>query len=325
MGKARSVDVRLARLRALRSEPVSADLVKELRSFIEDKSNFVVAAAAEVIGEQKIAELAPELAAAFHRFLIDPVETDKLCKAKIAIVEALDKLECNDTDIFRLALNYVQKEPRWGGSDDTAAPLRAAAAYAMVRLGPRDLVFLLVDLLADPEKIARAAAAKALGASGLSSAVAVLRLKSLLGDQEPEVVVACLAGLLAADPTESMQFVVPFLDADNDEIAEGVALALGESRRSEALDAIRACWKKSRNEELRSVLLLAIAITRLPAGIDFLIDILSGKAEADALDAMAGLAVLRHNPAVRERVAEVVQNSTRVAIRDKFKKDFRID
>jgi hypothetical protein len=73
------------------------------------------------------------------------------------------------------------------------------------------------------------------------------------------------------------------------------------------------------------VILLAIAITRLPAAIDFLIEIVGGKVQADALDALAGLAVLRHNPAVRDRVAEVVDKRKNDALREKFKKDFRVD
>ena len=47
MAKARAVDAKLARLRALRTEPVGPALVAELRGLLGDKSNLVVAEAAE--------------------------------------------------------------------------------------------------------------------------------------------------------------------------------------------------------------------------------------------------------------------------------------
>ena len=49
----------------------------------------VVADAAQIVGERALSELAPELIAAFDVFMDEPEETDKRCRAKIAIVEAL--------------------------------------------------------------------------------------------------------------------------------------------------------------------------------------------------------------------------------------------
>src|SRR5262249_2217408 len=270
MAKSRGVDAKLARLRALRAEPVTPALVAELRDLLADKSNFVVAGAAEIVGERMLADLAPEMVAAFERFLIDPAETDKTCRAKIAITEALNKIEYDREEVFRAGLRPVQMEPRWGGSDDTAPPLRGAAAFALVRTRPRDLVVLLADLLADPEKVARSAAARALGASGLVAAIPLLRFKARVGDAEPDVIAECLNTLMAAEPEESLPFVGEFLQSPVEEVAEGAALALGESRRAEALEILKGHWPPARGDSLRNVLLLAISITRLPAALDFL-------------------------------------------------------
>jgi hypothetical protein len=68
---------------------------------------------------------------------------------------------------------------------------------------------------------------------------------------------------------------------------------------------------------LAGVVLLAVAITRLPAGIDFLLDVL-GEGEAAALPA---LAVHRHNPAVRDRVAAAVARKG-AALKKAFEKEF---
>src|SRR5262245_21445961 len=89
MAKTRGVDAKLARLQALKKEPFSPAITAELRKFLGDASNFVVADAATIAGEKNLVELASDLAAAFDRFLIDSEETDKLCRAKLAILEAL--------------------------------------------------------------------------------------------------------------------------------------------------------------------------------------------------------------------------------------------
>ena len=324
MAKARGIDARLARLRALRSEPVTPDLVRQLREALGDRSNFVAAAAGEIAAERGLGELVPDLAAAFRRFLDDPAETDKTCRAKVAIVEALHKLDADTEDVYRTAVTHVQREPRWGGSDDTAAPLRATAAFALVRVSPCDLMVLLADLLADPEKVARSAAAKALGASGQLAAIPLLRFKARAGDEEPEVVVECLSGLMSADPAESLDFVGGFLNAD-EEVAEGAALALGESRRPEALAILQKHWPRARRDEaLGNVVLLAMAITRLPAAADFLLEVLANEGEPAAAGALSALAIHRHNPAVRERVAAVVATKG-AALRKAFEKEFRAE
>ena len=323
MAKARTVDAKLARLRALRTEPITPALVAELQALISDKSNLVVAEAAEIVGERSLHDLAPDLITAFHRFLIDPVDTDKLCRAKIAITEALHKIEFDAEDMFRVGLRHVQMEPQWGKPEDTAASLRAAAAFALVRLNPRDLMILLADLLADPEKDARSAAAKALGASGMLAAIPLLRFKARVGDAETEVIAECLTALVTADADGSLAFVGEFLASRREEIAEGAALALAESRRLAVLELLKAHSPKTQPGSFQNVLLLAIAITRQPAGVDFLLDVLAGKDRDAAAAALAALAIHRHNPAVKERIAAVVAKSRDPGLREKFTKEFR--
>jgi hypothetical protein len=62
-----------------------------LRKSIGDRSNLLVAAAAVIAGENALVELAKDLEVAFDRFLVNPLKGDKLCRAKIAVVQALDK------------------------------------------------------------------------------------------------------------------------------------------------------------------------------------------------------------------------------------------
>ena len=98
-----SVEDKLSAIRAIRDQPPSADQAAELRRFVGDRSNLVAAAAATLAGERTLSELAVELEAAFERFLIDPIKNDKLCRAKLAIVQALDKMEHLKRDVFEKA------------------------------------------------------------------------------------------------------------------------------------------------------------------------------------------------------------------------------
>src|SRR5262245_2102554 len=100
MAKARSLEAKLAKLRGRRGAPRSPELLAELRAALMDASNLVAAEAAEIAGEQKLSELIPDLAVAFGRFLEEPEKTDKQCRAKIAIAEALNQLEYGEEGFF---------------------------------------------------------------------------------------------------------------------------------------------------------------------------------------------------------------------------------
>src|SRR5579883_1000141 len=229
MAKRLSVEEKLSAVRRLRDQDPSPRVTAELRSALADKSNLSIAAAAAIAGDQKLADLASDLEAAFDRLLVDPLKSDKLCRGKLAIVQALDKLEHERPDIFLKAARHIQFEPAWGGEEDTAAPLRAAGLLALARLDDPGLLPLLVDALTDPQKEVRIAAAQALGYHGTESAGLLLRLKTRIGDQEPEVLSECLSGLLGCSPKEGLPLVSQVLDSGNPGLREAAMLALGRS------------------------------------------------------------------------------------------------
>ena len=129
------------------------------------------------------------------RLTVDGVLTSRSAAgvAKLAIIETLNKIDSDEEAVFLQAIRHVQMEPRWGDPEDSAAHLRGAAAFGLVRMNHPGVVLLLVELLTDPEKIARCAAARALGESRLRTAVPLLRFKARTGDKEPEVIAECLA------------------------------------------------------------------------------------------------------------------------------------
>jgi HEAT repeat protein len=304
-----SLEDKLAAIRALRSEPPAASHTTELRRFLGDKSNLVVAAAADLAGERILGELAGDLEAAFDRFLADPVKTDKLCRAKIAIVKALDTLEHLRRDVFEKAARHVQLEPGWGKPEDTGAPLRGAALFALARIGGSDYHTLLVDSLTDSEKDVRMAAAQALGYVGTEAAGLVLRLKARLGDAEADVLSECLSGLLTIGPEENLAFVCEYLDPMQPDQCEAAALALGKTRLPGALEALKACCLGSYQPALREQILLAIAMMRLPGATDFLLELVGSDTEPLALGAISALKFHRYDPRLCERLAVAVEKT----------------
>ena len=318
-----SLDDKLAALRELRGLALTADQKGEVRKRVGDRSNLVVASAAAIVADNALADLAGDLEAAFDRFLVDPVKHDKLCRAKLAIVLALDGLEHQDPGIFLKAAGHVQFEPVWGGSEDSAPPLRAAAIVALARVeGPRCLT-LLVDAMADPSKDVRIASAAALGAIGTEAAGLILRLKARVGDRDPDVLSECLGGLLAVDPGGNLGLVAGFLDPVKADACEAAALALGRSRLPEALDPLKACWPRCHSPGLRQQVLLAIAILRRPGAAEYLIDLVGSEAEPTAIAALSALKVYESDPRLRDRIATAVQDRDSPGLRACFDRDFR--
>lgn len=317
-----SLDDKLAALRDLRGRDLTPGQKAELRKLLGDRSNLVVAAAAALAGENALVELSKDLEAAFDRFLVNPLKDDKLCRAKIAIVQALDRMEHEDTGVFLKAARWVQFEPVWGGTEDSAPPLRAAAIVALARAEGTGSFPLLVDALADPAREVRIAAASALGAVGTEAAGLVLRLKVRLGDADPDVLSECLGGLLAVDPGENLALVAGFLDPMAPARCEAAALALGRSRLPEALDPLRECWPRCHSPELRQQILLAIAILRRPGAIDCLMELVASEEEPTAVAALSALRIFKGAPRLHERVGELVWGRKSQKLRACFERDF---
>ncbi len=161
--KSRGFDAKLARLHALRNQPLTAETTLELRGWLADASSLIVAEAAKILTDPSGAELAGELAAAFDRLMIEPEESDSQCRAKIEIVAALNRLEYAEPNIFLSGLTHRQdprpSEPGQGGQD-AAGALRAFCALGLARINHPGVVLLLTELLLDTDDTARAGAAR---------------------------------------------------------------------------------------------------------------------------------------------------------------------
>src|SRR5262249_6095553 len=161
-------------------------------------------------------------------------------------------------------MHYIQLEPVWGGTQDSAAQLRGTCALGLVQSTCVDTISVLnrlVDLLVDPEKPARAGAARAIAAFSRLEGIPLLRLKTRSGDPVAEVMGECFASLLSLSAHDSIPLVAGYLRSSDSDIRLEAAAALGESREPQAFVALKECWEHERDPSFRKSLLLSMGLS----------------------------------------------------------------
>lgn len=302
----------IAALDALRQKPEEARIAP-LRKALGHRNNFIVAKASDLVREFRLENLTPDLLAAFDRFFDDPVKTDPQCWAKNALSHALAAMEYQDETIFLRGMRHIQLEPVWGGLSDTAGTLRATCAFALVQcrsLTEKDLLQHLVELLADKDKSVRAEVVRAIEQVGSPSAALLLRLRAVLGTDEPEVLGACYGGILRIEGLRAIPWMRRFLTAADDNAAEA-ALALAGTHSPESFETLREFFAKANDPWWRSVLLSAISLTRQNDALEFLLELV----RTESLDAEPAIeAILRSMPSkdVTDRLGKLVKDNPRL-------------
>jgi len=252
--------------------------------------------------------------------MIDPEESDKQCRAKIEIVDALNRFEYAESDLFLRGVTHRQN-PRFGEpGQDAAGALRAYCAFGLARIGHPGVVLLLTELLLDSDNTARAGAARALGATGSLAAVPLLRYKVRSGDRLVDVIGECFTSLLTLSVEESLPFVAEYLQARDSDLQGTAVFALAETRRPEAFVVLRDYWPEA-PADLRESLLVALAMFRMPAANHFLIGLIAGK-DPSACAALSALAIHRDNPTITASITAAVQANGAESVHEWFNKKF---
>jgi HEAT repeat protein len=281
----RRIEEHLEQLGRLRSA-TPAEAVPPLRKALTDKSNVIVAKAAKIAGDSIIRELIPDLLAAFDRHFDDPVKRDPQCWAKNAIAKALREMEYGEAAPYLRGARYVQMEPVWAGSQDTAGPLRGICLLALPGCSDirrETIMRFLVDAMAESDPAVRADAARAIGAMGGDDSALLLRLKARLGDEESAVLGQVFESLLALERSEALEFVKEFLHSIGGEVAEEAALAIGSSRIEKGVDLLMEAWESSMGPEYGQAILRALSISRQDRAVEFLRKLAKeGKKDAQA-------------------------------------------
>ncbi len=289
-----SNDQRLtARLRSLENDPALPDLEETLTAALASANNRLVGRAAALVGQHKLDSFTDDLRTAYERFLENPLTTDRGCEAKTPLCEALRQIEYDDADFFLEGIHYVQREPAYNDKRyvDAASEVRAICGFALIQLNDSRAMSELVDLLGDPEKTARAGAARAIAHGRSQASELLLRLKIDLGDPEPEVLGECFAGLLRIDPSGGIARIAKFLEHPSEDICCEAALALGESRTEAAFAPLREQADRRHGRDFENVLLTSIGLLGIPQSVDYLLQVVT---RPDLGAAIAALRALRH-------------------------------
>lgn len=297
----RKVEEEIERLAALCREGPSPAALAVLRKALADRVNLMVAKAARLAGESHMAELLPNLLAAFDRLMEKPVERDPQCWGKNAIAAALVALDYRESPPFLRGARHVQMEPVWGGESDTAVTLRGICLLALPGcsdLRREEVLRCLVDALTEREHTVRLEAVRAIAQMEGPEAPLLLRFKARVGDDESSVIGQVFDSLLRLEGAESLRFLAGFLQSKKQEVREEAALALGASRLPAAVDLLREALEAARDPQFREVLMRALSASRLTEAIGFLLEIFRGGRPADSAAALAALELHCETPAI---------------------------
>jgi HEAT repeat protein len=289
MAAAQNFEAELAAINAA-ANLAPEDALPILRKALTHRSNLIVSRAARHAATLGLSTLADDLATAFTRFMTNPVKTDPQCWAKNEISKALAVFEFQDSTLFLTGLRHHQYEPSYSGPSDSAGALRGTCALALVQcreLSSDRLLRHLTPLFADKDLPVRINAARAIEQTGSDSAALLLRLRAELGSDEPELLAACLSGVLHLDGEPAIPWLAAFL-TEQDDLAAEAAFVLAESRSPTAIPYLQRAYTTAREPAFRNAIIAALASIRLPEATTWLLTQLNNR-DRDAATIAAAL------------------------------------
>ena len=252
--------------------PIDDAAVAKIRKAITGPTSFIVSRAVDMVAENGLRELVPEMISAFARFVEDGAKVDKGCRAKTSIAKCLNRFEYIGDEVFLIGAYHIQMEPAFGPPEDTAVELRSVSALAIARINHPEAHYILADLLADSEAGVRIAAVKALAFLGTSESDVMLRLKTITGDSDG-VMGECFLGLMKMAPARSLDFVKRYLHGHGAAAMESAAIAIAASHIPESLSILKELWEEQ-STGARRALILPIALVRSDEAFGCLLEIL---------------------------------------------------
>jgi HEAT repeat protein len=255
------------------------------------KSNLIVAKAARLIGNAQWIEFNPEMVTAFSRMIAKGAAIDKACAAMIAIARALVQSDFDAPDMYLQGIHHVQMEASYGPAIDTAAELREVCAMGLANSTYPHKLRELVPLLVDKEWRVRAGAIRAIGVIGTDAASLLLRFKMLSGDKDAEVMSDCFMAILTLEGAEGVPLVARFAESENPEVREAAILAIGASRRADAVEWLIAKFAQTADKPGRKCILLALSTSRVEAAVAFLLETVRNATPATSTLAVDALSI----------------------------------
>jgi hypothetical protein len=116
---------------------------------------------------------------------------------------------------------------------------------------------------------------------------------------------ACYGGILRLEGVRAIPWVAGFL-ASGDDTAGEAALAIAATHSAEGFNALRERFGDAKDPWWRSVLLSALALTRMEVSVEFLLDLV----RTESLDAEGAIeAILRAAPS--DEIVSALENLVR--------------
>src|SRR6185369_1459478 len=178
MAKSNPLDRRLAALYSLEEDPIH--IAETLPPFLRDKSNIVVAKAANMAVRMEASTLVGELIQIFLPILRDAEKRDRGCVALTAIAKALVSFDAPAAEAYFAGLRHFQWEPSFGKPSEVAGELRGLCARGIVRMGHPEALLEILPMLKDSVP-ARIGAIRAIAETGKPEAELLLRLHVIHG------------------------------------------------------------------------------------------------------------------------------------------------
>jgi len=282
----------------------------------------LVARALEKLAQKPGAVTEDLLADLFETHRRGGAQTDPGCEIKLACIRILARLESDRVAPFLAATRHVQPEPVYGGKEDTAAELRGQAFAALVSLGYRDVHYVAVERLVDPEPETRRLVVAAMALLDSERAELLLRFKLASGDPDPGVLGSCFSSLMKLAPEKTMPLALASLSDANPAIADAAAIAIGESHHPDAFAALKRHWDADPHPLQRERLILPIALIRDEASRDLLLAELEAGNKRLARSLFAALGIYSNDASLCARLKAIVQKQRNSQWRDYFRHYF---
>jgi HEAT repeat protein len=145
---------------------------------------------------------------------------------------------------------------------------------------------------------------RAIATVGSEAAALLLRFKALIGDREPEVLSECVTGLLEVDGAEALPLAASLANSKDAEVREAAILALGASRRADAIEFLKERFGAVADRDTRKCILLALASSRTESAIDFLLELIRSGSDTVSALALSAMSIHAGDARLQEAVEQ---------------------
>ncbi|MBN2712964.1 MAG: hypothetical protein JXR97_11130, partial [Planctomycetes bacterium] len=112
-----------------------------------------------------------------------------------------------------------------------------------------------------------------------------------------------------------------FLNNEDQALVELAALALGESKNETALEPLTGVWAGAHDDEMKQVLIQAIAMLRCEGAFEFILDTIESDYGHVSELALKTALLHYHDDKSREAIAKAVENSDNPVLQSIFKRE----